>query len=101
MLQRTIRRLAIAAALLSLLSLTPPVHAAGWGQGLARGDFFAGAMQWVAGFLGRSADMEKTPRRVKSDHGVGIDPDGTPGATTTSPICHGNCDGGMQIDPNG
>jgi hypothetical protein len=100
MLQRSIRRLAIPAALLSVLSLASPVHAAGRGAAVTGGDFFAGAMEWVAEFLGRPAETGKMPRRVKSDHGVGIDPDGTSNLTT-SPICQATCDGGMQIDPNG
>jgi hypothetical protein len=100
MLQRSIRRLAIVAALLSLLSLTSPVQAAGWGPTVTGGDFFAGAMQWVAGLLGRPAETGKAPRRVKGDHGAGIDPDGASNLTT-SPRCQGTCEGGMQIDPNG
>jgi hypothetical protein len=83
MLQRTIRRLAIAAALLSLLSLSSPVQAAGWGPAVTRGDFFAGAIQWVAGFLGKPAQTGKAPRRVKA--GMGIDPDGAPNLVTPTP----------------
>ncbi len=100
MLQRSIRHLAIPAALLSLLSLAAPVRAAGWAPAVKGGDFFAGAMEWVSGFLGRPADMGKKPRGGKSDKGAGIDPDGTPNLTT-SPSCHGGCEGGMEIDPNG
>jgi hypothetical protein len=100
MLQRSIRRLAIPAALLSLLSLSAPVHAAGSGCAVAHGDFFAGAMEWVAGFLGRPADLGKKPRGVKSDKGAGIDPDGTP-ILTTPPISCGTCEGGTELDPNG
>lgn len=100
MLQRSIRRLAIPAALLSLLSLASPVHAAGRGPAVTGGDFVVGAMQWVAGFLGQPAEMGKKPRGGKADHGAGIDPDGTLNLNAT-PNCPGRCGGGMQIDPNG
>jgi hypothetical protein len=100
MLQRSIRRLAIPAALLSLLNLASPVHAVGWGPSVTGGDFFVGAMQWVAGFLGQPVEMGKKPRGGKSDHGAGIDPDGALNLNA-SPNCAGRCEGGMEIDPNG
>lgn len=81
--QRAIRRLAIPAVLLSLLSLGSPVHAAGWGLAVKGGDFFAGAMEWVAGFLGRPADTGKKPRGVKER--MGVDPDGAPALVTPTP----------------
>lgn len=100
MLQRSIRRLAIPAALLSLLSLASPVHAAGRGAAVTRGDFFAGAMEWVAGFLGRSAESAKKPRGVKSERGSGVDPDGAP-LLSTVPNCPANCGGGSGSNPHG
>ena len=96
--QRSIRRLAIPAALLSLLSLASPVHAAGRDPSVTRGDFFVGAMQWVARFLGQPAD--KKPRGVKSDRGSGVDPDGAPHLSTV-PNCPGNCEGESGSNPHG
>jgi hypothetical protein len=98
MLQRSIRSLAIPAALLSLLSLASPVHVGGWGVAVTHGDFFAGTMEWVARFLGRPTDIGKKPRGAKK--GAGVDPDGAP-SSTSLPICHGTCEGGTEIDPNG
>ena len=95
MLQRSIRRLAIPAALLSLLSLTAPVHAAGWSSAVKDGDFFAGAVEWVAGLLERPAVAGKTPRRMKDR--MGIDPDGAPNLVTPmpSPTSCARCDSGL------
>jgi len=83
MLQRSIRRLAITAALLSLFSLTSPVHATEWGVAATGGGFFKAAQEWIAGFLGRPADSGKKPRGVKG--GQGIDPDGAPYVVTLTP----------------
>jgi hypothetical protein len=88
MLQRSIRSLAIPAALLSLLSLASPVHAGGWGVAVTSGDFVAGAMRWAAGFLGWPADVGKRPRRVKEK--MGIDPDGAPNLVTPT-LSQTNC----------
>jgi hypothetical protein len=95
MLQRPIRRLAIAAALLSLLSLTPPVQAAGWGPAVPSGYFFKAAQRWIAGFLGRPVETGKKPRGLKS--GMGIDPDGAPRLVTPTP-CQTDCARGSS-DP--
>lgn len=90
MVQRPIRRLAIPAALLSLLSLSAPVHAAGRGSAVAHGDFFSGALEWVAGFLGRPETVGKKPRGVKEK--MGIDPDGAPNLVSPTPS-QTNCAG--------
>jgi hypothetical protein len=100
MLQRSIRRLAIAAALLSLLTLTPPLHAVGWGSVVPGGDFFKAAQQWVAGFLGRAVGVGEKPRGVKADRGSGVDPDGAP-LVSTVPSCQGNCGARSGSNPNG
>lgn len=106
---RSIRRLATAAALLSLLTLTAPAHAAGWSLGAPGGDVLQAAWQWIATFWSTPAHpahgtVERKsgldPSGLKSALGMEIDPNGGTNAAT-APTCQTSCDRGMGIDPNG
>jgi hypothetical protein len=98
---RSIRSLACAGALLSLLTFTAPVHAAGWTYSAPDGGIFQAAWEWIMGAWtpGSEAQGQRAgkggpginPDGLKSDHGPGIDPDGKPNSTTTS-TCVVGCD---------
>jgi hypothetical protein len=97
--QRPIRRLAIAAALLTLLTLTAPAQAAGWSSWTPKSPVLQTAWHWVSSFWG--APVSPAPGvPVKSDRSSGIDPNGGTSSATTSP-CPVNCDRSSGIDPNG
>jgi len=98
MTQRPIRRLALAAALLTLLTLTAPAQAAGWGSWPPQRQVLQTSWQWIASFWGAPAGPGNGVP-VKSDRSSGIDPNGEPSSTTTT--CQVNCERSMGIDPNG
>ena len=97
------RRITIAASLAVLLTLAAPVQAAGWDGWSSNGDLLQSAWQWVASFWVPQApahDSRQTTKaarsssinpngQTQSDRGSGIDPDGL------------KSDGGLGVDPNG
>jgi hypothetical protein len=92
MIQRNIRRVAVAAALATALSVAAPAQAAG-GHAVKGGpDWFQAAVHWVANLL--------PPSWVNwTKRGQGIDPDGlTSTSMPTPPI---GVDRGQGIDPDG
>lgn len=99
MTQRPIRRLATAAALLALLTLTAPAQASGWSSWPSKGPALQTAWQWLASLWGAPASPGQGSL-VKRDGGNGIDPDGKPSSATTT-TCQVNCDRSSGIDPNG
>jgi hypothetical protein len=116
---RSLRILACAGALLSLLAFTAPAHAAGWTYGAPESGILQAAWEWVTGLWSpanpaqghrhgkRSSGIDPDGLGMsdrgsgidpdglqKSDRSAGIDPDGSPNSATTS-TCTANC------DPNG
>jgi len=91
------RRAAIALALVVVLGLGAPVHAAGRGSWTLSPNWLDHALSWIAR-LWRGNEPAPTPARIKSDQGNGIDPNGT---TTTQSHADPETEKGYGIDPNG
>jgi len=94
---RPIRILMCAGALLSLLTFARPAQAAGWTHGAPDGGILQAAWEWITGVWhpgspeqGQRIDLDGLR---KSDRSMGIDPDGKPSAATTS-TCLAGCDNG-------
>jgi hypothetical protein len=99
---RSLRILACAGALLSLLTFTTPAQAAGWTHSVPNGGILQAAWAWIMGVwtagdhgLGIGPDGLS-----KSDRNMGIDPDGKPSSATMS-TCSTNCERSSGIAPNG
>jgi hypothetical protein len=105
MTRTSIRRVAIAGALATTLTLAAPAHAAGLNHGGAPGiDMLQAAWQWaVSLWTGQPLAPDhvgvSAKPRLKSDLGAAVDPDGTPRAAAAP--CQVSCDRSSAIDPNG
>jgi len=97
---RSIRILACAGALLSLLTFAVPAHAAGRAHSAPDIGILQAAWDWIAGLWmpGNSVQGQRhgkkrigiDPDGLQLDHGPGIDPDGKP-STATTPSCTVQC----------
>jgi len=95
------RRISTAAALAVLLTLAAPAQAAGWNGWASDGDLLRSAWQWIASFWAPQADPGggNTPVGLKSDRGMGVDPNG--GTTSSAAPCQVNCERSAGTAPNG
>jgi hypothetical protein len=100
MTQRKIRCTAVAASLAAVLTLAAPAHAASHARGTTGGSGWLDAVwHWVSGvWTSPSTPHHSQIPGLKSDKGLGIDPDGLTG--TTQPA-NSTTDRGLGIDPDG
>ena len=97
---RSIRILTCAGALLSLLTFSVPAHAAGWAYSASGDGLHQAAWEWITGVWSPGRLVQDHGPGIdpdglnKSDRSSGIDPDGKPNGAITS-VCTVHC------DPNG
>ncbi len=97
MTQRSLQRTAAAAALAMALALAAPAHAAARHGRTAAPGWMDTVLQWAAQLWPGAPAGGQTPG-LKSDIGIGIDPNG---ALTPPQPPSANADKGGGIDPDG
>jgi hypothetical protein len=97
MTQRSMQRIAVAAALTMVLALAAPAHAAGRHVRAAGPGWMDTVLRWMTQLWpGATAESGLKAPDLKSDYGAGIDPDGAPvrqQPSSSSP--------GISVAPNG